>query len=85
MNWTGWDGSSTICSSLRMLSSLASCGSSGSTSRIFTQESMAKAGALVSRQWADEPAEGPFFADRHRLTEAVMNLAHNAIQHTAPE
>ena len=23
-----------------------------------------------------------FFADRHRLTEAVMNLAHNAVQHT---
>jgi signal transduction histidine kinase len=32
----------------------------------------------------DEAATGTFFADRHRLTEAVMNLAHNAVQHTAP-
>jgi two-component system, OmpR family, sensor kinase len=46
-------------------------------------ELLAKAGALASRRWTlDEAGEGLFFADRQRLTEAVMNLAHNAVQHT---
>jgi two-component system, OmpR family, sensor kinase len=49
----------------------------------FTQELVSKASALASRDWVvDEIGSGTFFADRHRLTEAVMNLAHNAIQHT---
>jgi two-component system, OmpR family, sensor kinase len=53
---------------------------------IFTHELTGKAGALAPRRWTlDESAEGPFFADRHRLTEAVMNLAHNAVQHTVAE
>lgn len=43
-----------------------------------------KASALAPRQWTvDAAANGVVVADRHRLTEAVMNLAHNAAQHTA--
>jgi two-component system OmpR family sensor kinase len=50
---------------------------------LFSHELVSKATALASRRWElDEAAAGTFFADRHRLTEAVMNLAHNAIQHT---
>jgi two-component system OmpR family sensor kinase len=53
---------------------------------IFAHELVAKAGALGSRHWRlDEIAEGTLIADRHRLTEAVMNLAHNAVQHTGPD
>jgi two-component system, OmpR family, sensor kinase len=51
---------------------------------VFTQELVSKGSALASRRWvADNVASGTFFGDRHRLTEAVMNLAHNAVQHTA--
>jgi two-component system, OmpR family, sensor kinase len=50
---------------------------------MLTDELASKATALASRDWTlDGTAEGAFFADRHRLTEAVMNLAHNAVQHT---
>jgi signal transduction histidine kinase len=50
---------------------------------LFTHELSAKAGALANRQWSlEHVAEGPFLADRHRVTEAVMNLASNAVQHT---
>jgi two-component system, OmpR family, sensor kinase len=50
---------------------------------LFSHELVSKATALASRRWElDEAAAGTFFADRHRLTEAVMNLAHNAVQHT---
>jgi two-component system OmpR family sensor kinase len=49
----------------------------------FTQELSSKASALASRGWVvDNIGDGTFFGDRHRLTEAVMNLAHNAVQHT---
>jgi two-component system OmpR family sensor kinase len=52
----------------------------------FTHELIEKASALGSRKWVlDRAGEGPVFADRDRLTEAVMNLAHNAVQHTLPE
>lgn len=52
----------------------------------FSHELIAKAGALATRRWAlDATAEGTIIADRYRLTEAVMNLAHNAIQHTADD
>ena len=33
----------------------------------------------------DRAANGIIIADRHRLTEAVMNLAHNAVQHTVED
>jgi two-component system, OmpR family, sensor kinase len=49
----------------------------------YTDDLVAKARALASRKWVlDSRAEGTVVADRHRLTEAVMNLAHNAVQHT---
>jgi two-component system, OmpR family, sensor kinase len=52
----------------------------------FTRELLAKASALGQRHWElAEMGEGRIFADRHRLTEAVMNLAHNAVKHTTPE
>jgi two-component system, OmpR family, sensor kinase len=53
---------------------------------IFTDELAAKASSLAGdRDWMlDASAEGAFFGDRHRLTESVMNLAHNAVQHTDP-
>jgi two-component system, OmpR family, sensor kinase len=50
----------------------------------FTQELASKGSALAPRRWVvDNVASGTSFGDRHRLTEAVMNLAHNAVQHTA--
>jgi two-component system OmpR family sensor kinase len=50
----------------------------------LSHELISKATALDARTWElDQAATGTFFADRHRLTEAVMNLAHNAVQHTA--
>lgn len=53
---------------------------------LLAHELVAKASALGSRQWAlDHAAGGTVLADRHRLTEAVMNLAHNAVQHTRPD
>ena len=49
----------------------------------FTHELRDKASALAPRRWTvDHAADGEFLGDRHRLTEAVMNLAHNAVQHT---
>ena len=51
---------------------------------LFTQELHSKASALASRNWVvDGFGGGTLFADRHRLTQAAMNLAHNAAQHTA--
>ena len=53
---------------------------------LFSHELVSKAAALAARRWElDRAAVGTFFADRHRLTEAVLNLAHNAVQHTDPE
>jgi signal transduction histidine kinase len=50
----------------------------------YTHELVSKATALGSRHWVvDHAGDGTFLADRHRLTEAVMNLSHNAVQHTA--
>jgi two-component system, OmpR family, sensor kinase len=52
----------------------------------FTHELIAKASALASRSWKiDAVGEGAVLADRHRLTEAVMNLVHNALQHTVAD
>jgi two-component system, OmpR family, sensor kinase len=50
---------------------------------LLTNELVAKVTALAPRRWGlDRVATGTVFADRQRLTEAVMNLAHNAVQHT---
>jgi two-component system, OmpR family, sensor kinase len=52
----------------------------------LSHELVSKAMALEARTWElDQTATGTFFADRHRLTEAVMNLAHNAVQYTKPD
>jgi signal transduction histidine kinase len=51
---------------------------------VFTRELHSKASALAPRGWTvDHAAGGTFFADRHRLTQAAMNLAHNSVQYTA--
>lgn len=53
---------------------------------LIAHELVAKASALGPRNWQlDHAAGGTVLADRHRLTEAVMNLAHNALQHTHPD
>lgn len=53
---------------------------------LFGHELTAKASALAPRAWRLESSgQGMFYADRHRVTEAVMNLAHNAVQHTHPD
>jgi signal transduction histidine kinase len=52
---------------------------------LLTHELVAKSSALASRRWTlDAVGAGMANADRQRLTEAVMNLAHNAVQHTVP-
>ncbi|WP_225885270.1 ATP-binding protein [Leptolyngbya sp. KIOST-1] len=52
---------------------------------VFTEELFAKITALGDRQWQLEAvANGPLVGDRQRLTEAIVNLAQNATQHTRP-
>ncbi|MBJ7521195.1 MAG: HAMP domain-containing protein [Solirubrobacteraceae bacterium] len=49
----------------------------------LTEELHAKAGALAARDWQiDSLGVGPLRADRQRITQAVMNLARNAAEHT---
>ena len=49
----------------------------------LTQELLLKATALGDRTWQlDRVALGKIRVDRQRMTEAVMNLAQNAVQHT---
>ena len=51
----------------------------------LTEELFAKARGLGDRDWRlDGCGEGSFDADRQRLTQAMMGLAQNAVQHTAP-
>lgn len=50
----------------------------------LTQELFAKAKALADRKWQlDGMAYGRIVGDRQRITEAIMNLAQNATQHTS--
>ncbi|AFZ01792.1 sensor histidine kinase [Calothrix sp. PCC 6303] len=50
---------------------------------VFTEELLNKARALAPRNWElDGIANGEMWVDRQRLTQAVMNLAQNATQHT---
>ncbi len=52
----------------------------------FTRELVTKASGLASRGWVlGHAGRGTLVGDRHRITEAVMNLAHNAVQHTFPD
>ncbi|WP_460202493.1 sensor histidine kinase [Scytonema sp. NUACC21] len=49
----------------------------------ITEELFAKAKALGNRTWLlDATATGQIIVDRQRLTQAVMNLAQNAVQYT---
>ncbi|MBJ7470797.1 MAG: HAMP domain-containing histidine kinase, partial [Solirubrobacteraceae bacterium] len=51
----------------------------------LTEELLVKARALGDRHWeVDALAIGQIRADRQRVTQAVMNLARNAVEHTAP-
>ncbi len=51
----------------------------------LTDELFAKAKALADRTWCLEATgRGRIVADRQRLTQAMMNLAQNATQHTNP-
>jgi len=52
---------------------------------VLTDELHAKTRALGDRLWLLESrAEGVVVADRQRLTQAVVQLAQNAVQHTRP-
>ena len=52
----------------------------------LTEELFAKAKALGNRNWElDAAGKSRIVADRQRITQAVMNLAQNAVQHTASE
>ena len=52
----------------------------------LTEELFTKAKALAERDWQlDETAQGQIVVDRERITEAIMNLAQNATQHTQGE
>lgn len=51
----------------------------------FTEELFAKVQALAERNWQLEGQSSEVIvADRQRLTQAMMNLAQNATQHTKP-
>ena len=50
---------------------------------LLTDELMVKARKLGERDWQlEHTGAGLLHADRQRLTQAVMNLAHNAVRHT---
>ncbi|MGB3760465.1 MAG: ATP-binding protein [Rivularia sp. (in: cyanobacteria)] len=52
--------------------------------KTLTQELFAKAQVLGERNWClDKVATGMIVIDRQRLTQAIMNLAQNATQHTS--
>jgi len=49
----------------------------------LTSELLSKASALAPRKWSvDGEGRGKIVADRQRLTEALMQLAQNAVEHT---
>jgi len=53
---------------------------------LFTEELLSKAEKLAPRRWTlDALGQGRITADRQRLTQAVMNLAANAAQHTTAD
>ena len=52
---------------------------------LFTHDLFAKAQSLGDRDWRlDGTGVGIVVADQQRLTQAVMNLAENAVHHTGP-
>jgi signal transduction histidine kinase len=52
----------------------------------YVQQLIAKVTAMAPRAWTMDDVEATtILADRHRLTEAVMNLVSNSVQHTSPD
>lgn len=52
---------------------------------VLTEEMFAKAKALADRNWCLDAVDmGQMTGDRQRITQALMNLANNATQHTQP-
>ncbi len=52
--------------------------------RELTEDLLAKCSGLGSREWLlDEMAEASVEVDAQRLTQAVLQLAHNAVRHTS--
>lgn len=52
---------------------------------LLMSELYAKAQTIAPRHWQmDVVADGQIYCDRHRITQAVMNLVLNATQHTIP-
>lgn len=50
---------------------------------VLTQELFVKAQVLAERNWQlESAAKGQIVVDRQRIIQAMMNLAHNATQHT---
>lgn len=50
---------------------------------LLTRELFAKVKSLASRNWVLEQVDqGQIVVDRQRITQAMMNLSHNATQHT---
>ena len=50
---------------------------------LFTEEVFAKAKALANRDWQlEQVATGKLVGDRQRLTQVMINLLQNAVQHT---
>ena len=49
---------------------------------LFAHELIAGASTLAPRDWKLDAAAGVLMADRERLTEVVMQLARNAVEHT---
>ncbi|MEZ5185515.1 MAG: HAMP domain-containing sensor histidine kinase [Candidatus Nanopelagicales bacterium] len=47
-------------------------------------EILVKASALGDRRWELEPADAEVVVDRQRITQAMLQLAHNAVRHTEP-
>jgi signal transduction histidine kinase len=51
--------------------------------RVFTEEIFAKVRGLAERNWdLAKVADGKVRIDRDRMTQAIVNLANNAVQHT---
>jgi signal transduction histidine kinase len=51
--------------------------------KLFTEEVYAKITTLAQRNWQlEQIGQGKFKGDRQRLTQAIINLAQNAVQHT---
>ncbi len=54
--------------------------------QVLAHQLITKLTSLAPRSWVlDEVDDAEVVMDRHRITEAVANLAHNAVQHTTPE